>query len=64
MKRNPIPTEIRRARDERVRDSGYDVRKFMDFIREHWLLCRLACLGANALRLAVQTEWIPAIPSA
>ena len=34
MKPNPILTEIRRTRDELARKSGYDVRKFMDFIRE------------------------------
>ena len=34
MKPNPIPTEIRHTRDELARKSGYDVRKFMDFIRE------------------------------
>lgn len=34
MEPNPILTEIRRTRDELARKSGYDVRKFMDFIRE------------------------------
>ena len=34
MQPNPILTEIRRRRDELARKSGYDVRKFMDFIRE------------------------------
>ena len=34
MQPNPILTEIRRTRDELARKSGYDVRKFMDFIRE------------------------------
>ena len=31
---DPILREIRRTRDELVRKSGYDVRKFMNFIRE------------------------------
>ena len=34
MEPNPILTEIRHTRDELARKSGYDVRKFMDFIRE------------------------------
>lgn len=34
MQPNPILTEIRHTRDELARKSGYDVRKFMDFIRE------------------------------
>ena len=34
MELNPILTEIRRTREELARKSGYDVRKFMDFIRE------------------------------
>ena len=34
MEPNPILTEIRRTRGELTRKSGYDVRKFMDFIRE------------------------------
>ena len=34
MEPNPILTEIRRTRDELARKSGYDVRKFMDFIRK------------------------------
>lgn len=34
MERNPILTEIRRTRDELAARSGYDVRKFMNFIRE------------------------------
>jgi hypothetical protein len=34
MEPNPILTQIRRTRDELARKSGYDVRKFMDFIRE------------------------------
>lgn len=34
MEPNPILAEIRRTRDELARRSGYDVRKFMDFIRE------------------------------
>ena len=34
MAPNPILTEIRHTRDELARKSGYDVRKFMDFIRE------------------------------
>jgi hypothetical protein len=34
MDSNPILMEIRRTRDELARKSGYDVRKFMDFIRE------------------------------
>lgn len=34
MESNPILTEIRQTRDELARKSGYDVRKFMDFIRE------------------------------
>ena len=34
MEPNPVLTEIRRTRDELARKSGYDVRKFMDFIRE------------------------------
>ena len=33
MEPNPILAEIRRTRDELARQSGYDVRKFMDFIR-------------------------------
>ena len=34
MEPNPILIEIRRTRDELARKSGYDVRKFMAFIRE------------------------------
>ncbi|HEY3897283.1 MAG TPA: hypothetical protein VGM54_01645 [Chthoniobacter sp.] len=34
MEPNPILAEIRRTRDELARNSGYNVRKFMDFIRE------------------------------
>jgi hypothetical protein len=33
MDPNPILVEIRSTRDELARKSGYDVRKFMDFIR-------------------------------
>lgn len=34
MQPNPILAEIRQTRDELARKSGYDVRKFMDFIRQ------------------------------
>lgn len=34
MEPNPILIEIRRTRDELARKSGYDVRNFMNFIRE------------------------------
>lgn len=34
MEPNPILKEIRATREELARQSGYDVRKFMDFIRE------------------------------
>ena len=34
MQPNPILAEIRHTRDELARKSGYNVRKFMDFIRE------------------------------
>ncbi|HEV7401902.1 MAG TPA: hypothetical protein VGO11_03215 [Chthoniobacteraceae bacterium] len=34
MEPNPILTEIRATREELARKSGYDVGKFMDFIRE------------------------------
>ena len=34
MEPNPILAEIRHTRDELARKSGYNVRKFMDFIRE------------------------------
>ncbi len=34
MEPNPILAEIRRTRDELARQSGYDVRKLMDRIRE------------------------------
>ena len=34
MEPNPILTEIRHTRDTLARNSGYDVRKFMDFLRE------------------------------
>jgi hypothetical protein len=33
MEPNSILAEIRRTRDELAKNSGYDVRKFMDFIR-------------------------------
>ena len=34
MAKNEIITEIRHTRDEMARAAGYDVRKFMDAIRE------------------------------
>ena len=34
MQPNPILTEIRHTRDEMARAAGYDVKKFMDTIRE------------------------------
>lgn len=34
MQQNPILAEIRRTREELARKSGYNVRKFMDAIRE------------------------------
>lgn len=34
MEPNPILREIRATRDEFARKSGYDVRKFMDWIRD------------------------------
>ena len=40
MEPNPILTEIRRSRDALARKSGYDVRKFMDFIREREAVAR------------------------
>ena len=45
MQPNPILTEIRATRDEMARAAGYDVRKFMDAIRERE--CAAVALGTS-----------------